>query len=46
MDSAYYAAAAVVVGIPEDAWQAIAYPQAVWNDQLGCWVSDADHGGP
>ena len=31
-----------VAGIPEDAWTAIAYPQAVWDDQLGCWVSDAE----
>jgi hypothetical protein len=28
--------------IPEDAWTAIAYPQALWDDQLSCWVSDAE----
>jgi hypothetical protein len=33
---------AAIAGIPEDAWQPIAYPQAVWDDQLGCWVSDAE----
>jgi hypothetical protein len=33
---------AAIAAIPEDAWQAIAYPQAVWDDQLGCWVSDAE----
>jgi hypothetical protein len=31
-----------IAAIPEDAWTAIAYPQAVWDDQLGCWVSDAE----
>jgi hypothetical protein len=31
-----------IAGIPEDAWQAIKYPQAVWDDQLGCWASDAE----
>ena len=33
---------AAIAGIPEDGWQAIEYPQAVWDDQLGCWVSDAE----
>ena len=33
---------AAIAGIPDDAWTAIAYPQAVWDDQLGCWVSDAE----
>jgi hypothetical protein len=33
---------AVIAAIPQDAWQAIKYPQAVWDDQLGCWVSDAE----
>jgi hypothetical protein len=33
---------AAIAAIPEDAWTAIAYPQAVWDDQLGCWVSDAE----
>jgi hypothetical protein len=25
-----------IAAIGEDAWQAIAYPQAIWDDQLGC----------
>ena len=33
---------AAIAGIPEEAWTAIAYPQAVWDDPLGCWVSDAE----
>jgi hypothetical protein len=33
---------AAIAAIPEGAWQAIAYPQAIWDDQLGCWVSDAE----
>jgi hypothetical protein len=33
---------AAIAAIPEDAWQAIAYPQAIWDDQLGCWASDAE----
>jgi hypothetical protein len=33
---------AAIAGIPEGAWQAIKYPQAVWDDQLGCLVSDAE----
>jgi hypothetical protein len=33
---------AAIAAIPEDAWQAIRYPQAIWDDQLGCWVSDAE----
>ena len=34
-DSACYAAA-VIAAIPEDAWTAIKYPQAIRDDQLGC----------
>jgi hypothetical protein len=33
---------AAIAAIPEDAWTAIEYPQAIWDDQLGCWVSDAE----
>jgi hypothetical protein len=33
---------AAIAAIPEDAWTAIEYPQAVWDDQLDCWVSDAE----
>jgi hypothetical protein len=33
--------AAAIAAISEDAWTAIRYPRAIWDDQLGCWVSDA-----
>ena len=33
---------AAIAAIPEDAWTAIEYPKALWDDQLGCWVSDAE----
>ena len=33
---------AAIAAIGEDAWTAIRYPQAVWDDQLDCWVSDAE----
>jgi hypothetical protein len=33
---------AAIAAIPEGAWQAIEYPQAIWDDQLDCWVSDAE----
>jgi hypothetical protein len=33
---------AAIAAIPEDAWTAIEYPQAIWDEQLGCWVSDAE----
>jgi hypothetical protein len=33
---------AAIADIPEDAWTAIAYTQAVWDDQQDCWVSDAE----
>jgi hypothetical protein len=33
---------AAIAAVPEGAWQAIKYPQAVWDDELGCWVSDAE----
>jgi hypothetical protein len=33
--------AAAIAAIPEHAWTAIRYPRAIWDDQLGCWVSDA-----
>ena len=33
--------AAAIAAIPEQAWTAIRYPRAIWDDQLGCWVSDA-----
>ncbi len=33
---------AAIAAIGEDAWTPIRYPRAVWDDQLGCWVSDAE----
>jgi hypothetical protein len=36
---------AAIAAIPEGRWQPIEYPQAVWDDQLGCWVSDAEVAG-
>jgi len=33
---------AAIAGIPQDAWTAIKYPEAIWDDQLRCWVSDAE----
>ena len=32
---------AAIAAIPGDAWTAIKYPRAIWDDQLGAWVSDA-----
>jgi hypothetical protein len=34
--------AAAIAAIGEDAWTPIRYPRASWDDQLGCWVSDAE----
>jgi len=31
-----------IAAIPEDAWTAIRYPRAVWDEQAGGWVSDAE----
>ena len=33
---------AAIAAIGEDAWTAIKYPRAIFDDQLGCWVSDAE----
>ena len=33
--------AAAIAAIGEQAWTAIRYPRAIWDDQLRCWVSDA-----
>ena len=33
---------AAIATIGDDAWTAIKYPQAVWDDQLDCWISDAE----
>jgi hypothetical protein len=34
--------AAAITAISADAWQPIRYPRAIWDDQLGRWVSDAE----
>jgi DDE family transposase len=39
MDSAVKKA---VAAIGEDAWTPIRYPQAVWDDEGQCWISDAE----
>ncbi len=33
---------AAIAAIPEGAWTGIKYPRALWDDQLGCWASDAE----
>jgi hypothetical protein len=33
---------AAIATIGDDAWIAIKYPRAIWDDQLACWVSDAE----
>jgi hypothetical protein len=33
---------AAIAAIGEGAWTPVRYPQAVWDDQLGCWISDAE----
>jgi hypothetical protein len=33
---------AAIAAIPEDAWTAIKYPRAIWDDQLQAWISDAE----
>jgi hypothetical protein len=32
---------AAIASIAQDAWRPIQYPRAIWDDQLSCWVSDA-----
>jgi Transposase DDE domain group 1 len=32
---------AAIAAIGETAWTGIRYPRAIWDDQLRCWVSDA-----
>ncbi|HYU05152.1 MAG TPA: IS1380 family transposase [Jatrophihabitantaceae bacterium] len=36
------AVTAAIASIPEDAWTTIRYPRAIFDDQLGQWVSDAE----
>jgi hypothetical protein len=33
---------AAIAGIAEEAWTPIRYPHAIWDGQLGRWVSDAE----
>jgi hypothetical protein len=33
---------AAIAGIGETAWTPIKYPRAIWDDQLRCWISDAE----
>jgi hypothetical protein len=33
---------AAIAAIGADAWRPIKYPRAIWDDQLACWVSDAE----
>ena len=33
---------AAIAAIGKDAWTAIRYPRAIWDDQLDCWISDAE----
>ena len=33
---------AAIAAIPEDAWTAINYPRAIWDDQPATWISDAE----
>ena len=33
---------AAIAAIPGDAWTAIKYPRALWDDQLRAWVSEAE----
>jgi hypothetical protein len=33
---------AAIAAIPPAAWTPICYPRALWDDQLGCWVSGAE----
>ena len=33
---------AAIAAVPGQAWTAIGYPRAIWDDQLAAWVSDAE----
>ena len=33
---------AAIAAVPEDAWTPVRYPRAIFDDQLGCWISDAE----
>jgi hypothetical protein len=32
---------AAIAAIGEDSWTPVRYPRAIWDDQLGAWISDA-----
>jgi DDE family transposase len=36
------AVAAAIAAIPDDAWTPIRYPKAIFDEQLGQWISDAE----
>jgi hypothetical protein len=33
---------AAIASVPAAAWTAIRYPQAIWDDDGQCWISDAE----
>ena len=33
---------AAIAAIPDGAWTAIRYPEAIFDDRLDCWISDAE----
>jgi hypothetical protein len=33
---------AAIAAVPQDAWTPVRYPRAIFDDQLGCWVSEAE----
>ena len=33
---------AAIAAVPDDAWTPIRYPRALWDEQPGCWVSEAE----
>jgi hypothetical protein len=36
------AVVAAIASIPDDAWTPTRYPKAVFDEQLGHWISDAE----
>jgi hypothetical protein len=38
----YSSVVAAIAGIDEAAWTPIRYPKAVWDEQTGAWISDAE----
>jgi hypothetical protein len=40
--SGYPSIQRAIAAISADAWTPIRYPQAVWDEQASCWVSDAE----